>query len=133
CIFTGSLTIRWRLASGVDGGRLLPLYTSAAQEQRSELCPRAAESLSPDVDYRPVLRVWHCTPQNFMHKRRNIAFSQNQEAKQVSDRVPLGPLKVSVRNPACAAFEMKQEGRDGVGNGRARRPQDSVRSNLATP
>src|SRR5215213_3822820 len=64
---------------------------------------------------------------------RGIPLPEEQEAKQVHDRVALRPAEVAVRRLASRVSQVKQEGGDGVWHDRAHRPHDLMAADLNPP
>ena len=78
------------------------------------------------MDHRPVLRVWNRAAEYLMGDRCNVAFSEQHETKQVSNRIALGPLEISVGNFPRRLFQVDQHSGNGIGNHRASRMQNRV-------
>jgi hypothetical protein len=69
---------------------------------------------------------------DFVRKRRCVAFAKEEKAEYVRDWIPLLPLEIDVRRVAGEFFHINEQGRDGVGDHGATRAQDAVFPNANT-
>src|SRR5215213_4591661 len=94
---------------------------------------RTADSSAADVDRRSPLWVRLRLTQYLVGDGGGVAFSEEEVADQVDDRVALRPAEVAVRRLASSVTQVKQEGRYGVRDDRAYGTQHLVTSDLDAP
>ena len=64
--------------------------------------------------------------EDFMGERRDIAFAEEEEAKDVGDGVSFSPFEVDVGDAAGDLLDVNEQGSDGVGDHGAAGMQDAV-------
>ena len=68
-----------------------------------------------------------------MRDRRNVTFSQKEEAEEITYGIAFRPTEVCVRQFACLGRNVQQQGGDRIGDGSAHGPQDFVVANGRSP
>lgn len=98
----------------------------------SSLHGDAQDAKSTDVNGRTTLAIGLRFPQHFVRDRRNIAFAEKHELRQVFQWIPLGPAKVDMRTLVGPITDCEQDGGYGVRNRRAFGPKNPKLIDLLT-
>ncbi|MBV9939964.1 MAG: hypothetical protein JO150_15775, partial [Acidobacteriaceae bacterium] len=61
-----------------------------------------------------MLFLGNGAPDDLMRKRGGIAFTEKQEAKEVTDWIAFSPLEISVRIATGCLFQVDERGRNSV-------------------